>query len=211
MFYRAHRDSTEIFPSRLLVATKNPGKFREIQGALSDLPLELLFLGEMPHRFDFEETGTTFEENAVAKARFFATKTALPTLGEDSGIIVSALQGEMGVHTRRWGKGSTATDSEWLEYFLYRMREFPDQRTAKFVCSVALFLFSSTFVFTGFCRGEITQKIEAPIIPGLPLSSVFRPFSSDRVYAGLTGEEKMQISHRGIALRQVMAFFRSLF
>lgn len=194
---------------QILIATKNPGKFREIQTILGDLPLELVFLGDLAKNFDFEENGTTFEENAIAKARFFAKKHGMPTLGEDSGILVDALQGEMGVKTRRWGKGESASDKEWLEHFLERMRAFPDKRDAEFVCAAALSLGENTFMFTGSCKGEITIEIEAPILQGLPLSSVFRPKGFARVYAALTPEEKGKISHRGVALMKAKAFLRS--
>lgn len=210
VLWKVFFNDVSMMPKHILIATQNSGKFHEILAVLGDLPIQFIFLGDRTHTFDFEETGATFEENAADKARFFAEKTGFPTLGEDSGIFVSALKGEMGVMTRRWGKGESATDTEWLKYFLHRMRHFPNQRSAEFVCAAAIYFEGSVFVFTGFCQGEITFEIEAPIISGLPLSSVFRPRGSDRVYAGLTPEEKARISHRGIALAKVKGFLRSL-
>ena len=203
----------------LLIATGNPGKFSEIREALQGVPYELRSLSDLP-RYGFgegaaqvEETGSTHEENALLKARHFFGKTGWMTLGEDSGLEVDALQGELGLNTRRWGAtaiagqaGSDASDEEWLDYFLKRMAEFPEaQRMARFVCVAALVV-PEQYVFYGEARGVIVLKPEAPILPGLPLSSVFKPEGFDRVYAALTPHEKSQISHRGLAVGKVREF-----
>lgn len=203
-----------------LIATGNPGKFAEIREVLSGLPYELLSLTDLAGRGfgqaveQVEETGTTHEENALLKARHFFAKTGWMTLGEDSGLEVDTLQGELGLNTRRWGAGTDASDEEWLEYFLKRMAEFPEeQRTARFVCVAALALPSGRqmeeVIFFGEARGTIVLKPEAPILPGLPLSSVFKPDGFDRVYAALTPHEKSQISHRGLAVGKVRGFLQA--
>ncbi len=154
-----------------LVATGNPGKFSEICAVLEGLPYQfksLADLGEAPDQV--EEIGATHEENALLKARHFFEKTGWMTLGEDSGLEVDALKGELGLHTRRWGAGSEASDEAWLDYFLKRMAEFPAaQRTARFVCLAALVMSRvdgngamDEKIFYGAARGVIVLKPEAP-------------------------------------------------
>ncbi len=96
---------------QLLIGTKNRGKHIEIGEVLGDLSIELLSPADLKISIDPEETGSTFAENALLKARhFFEHGGAVPTIADDSGIIIDALQGELGIHTRRWGAGADATD-----------------------------------------------------------------------------------------------------
>jgi|SRR3989339_1191174 len=196
-----------------LIATANPGKFKEIATAMKELPYQFLSLKELGlEGQQVEETGVTHEENARLKADFFYQKTGHLTLGEDSGLEVGALQGELGLHTRRFGAGEKASDEEWLRVFLERMKKVPEQkRAARFVCVMVLKKPSTgqKFVFEGEARGRIVLEPEAPILPGLPLSSVFKPEGFDRVYAALTQDEKNQISHRGLAAGKVVRFLNS--
>lgn len=194
----------------LLIATKNPGKFREIGEVLSGLPLRLLFLRDLAlDDSGFEEDGETFLENARKKAEFFAEKSGLLTLGEDSGILIDALAGELGVKTRRWGAGEGANDEEWIEHFLKRMSD-EDNRRAEFVCAGVLFGEGVDAFFEGRTVGEITAGLEAPIVEGIPLSSCFRPTGCDKVYAALEVAEKNKVSHRGKAMAQLREFLEGL-
>ena len=196
--------------SQLLIATSNDGKLREIQEILvgtvfAGMSCEILTLKELGLPADFEENGTTFRENALGKALYYAKKSGFPTLAEDSGILVDALSGELGVMTRRWGRGEHATDEEWIEHFLHVMEKFPlSRRTARFVCCAALVQDGLEYTFEGSTDGVITLSREAPIYPGLPLSSCFRPHGFEKVYCALTVEEKNIISHRGKAIRGVL-------
>lgn len=130
------------------------------------------------------------------------------TLAEDSGIIVDALRGELGVKTRRWGAGEHATDQEWIEYFLNAMKDVPEsERTARFICCAVLIdEQGASNLFIGQTEGIITLGLEAPIKAGLPLSSCFRPIGFDKVYAAMTSEEKAKVSHRGQAITKVREF-----
>lgn len=171
---------------------------------------------------DFVEDGKTFEENSRKKAEYYFKILKnqfepgnLLVLGEDSGIIIDALAGELGVKTRRWGAGEQASEEEWIKYFLERMKNVPaDERGAEFVCSACLKGIDSNGneileSFSGRTRGVITNGLESPLLPGIPLSSCFRPEGFDRVYAALRVEEKNKISHRGKAMKGVREFLSS--
>lgn len=212
----------------LLIATKNPGKFREIREILDGLDWKFLFLVDFLEALkrdaaaeifesgatlealergpagisDFLEDGQTFQENALKKAKYYFERTGFLTLAEDSGILVEALKGELGVKTRRWGLGETASDQEWVRYFLDKME--PEQnRGAEFVCSACLYGKGICEFFEGKTRGSITEQLEAQILPGIPLSSCFRPQGMGKVYAALSLEEKNKVSHRGKAMLKV--------
>lgn len=191
---------------KLLIATKNPGKFNEIVGVLHGLPFEFLFLKDLPEDFsDFDETGETFYENALGKARHFAGFSGLLTLAEDSGILIDAFPGEFGVKTRRWGLGESASDEEWIEHFMKTMDGI-SERGARFVCHAVLVDDDKEISFEGETSGRITNDLMAPLLPGLPLSSCFMPSGFDKVYAALSREEKNAISHRGQAISKVRRF-----
>lgn len=238
----------------LLVATTNPGKFSEIMEILEYLPFSFIFLGNFLNRdsslraeFEsFSEDGETYRENAYKKAAFFAERTGMMTLAEDSGVVVSALEGELGVKTRRWGVGEKASDEEWIEFFMKRMGGEQDRR-AKFVCCACLvggrgkpssaastsvlplrrmstntvhsstprFLALDGFpqppcvkYFEGETLGLITDRLMAPLLPGLPLSSCFLPEGFTKVYAAMSKREKNMISHRGKAMFGVREFLK---
>lgn len=200
---------------KLLIATKNPGKFSEISEVLCSLPLELLDLHNAGIKDEVEEHGDTHEANAILKARYFYEKTGLPTLGEDSGIYVDAFPGELGVQTRRWEGLHRASDQEWIEYFLKKMDALPpEKRGAKFVCVAALIFDAASLkkphIFSGETCGIITPQLEAPLKAGIPISSCFRPDGCEKVYAALSIAEKNRVSHRGKAIRAVKIFLAQL-
>lgn len=173
---------------------------------LGDLPYEFLTLDAVGLAGDCEENADNFEGNALLKAHYYQDKSGgLMTIAEDSGIVVDALEGELGVKTRRWGAGESASDEEWVKYFLDRMREVPPQeRGAHFICcSAILDERGGEHLFRGETFGAITADLEAPIYAGLPLSSCFKPNGFQKVYSALSVDEKNMISHRGKAMKQV--------
>lgn len=221
----------------MLLATANPSKARELTAALSDFDLEIQTLADFPELELPPEDGETFEENAKIKAEFCAQETGLPALADDSGILVEALPGELGVKTVRFGKGEDASDEEWLDYFLEKMSGQKNRR-AKFVCVLALTNlpfetnppksplvrgdshFSpdkgrsprsggrgfETKFFHGEVEGEILREIAAPILPRIPLSSVFLADGADQVFAAMSEDEKARFSHRGRAVAELRKF-----
>lgn len=193
----------------LLLATTNKGKIIEMTEALSGLPLTIktptdLGITESPH-----ETGDTFQDNALEKARFYYERSKMPTLADDSGIIVEALKDELGIHTRRWGAGPTASDSEWIEFFLERMRHEKNKK-AEFICVLAFIDESGNeHLFEGQCKGVITDTLEADYLPGLPISACFKPDGYEAVYSAMKLEQKNSASHRGKALQSLRHFLSS--
>lgn len=193
----------------LLLATSNRGKVIEMREALDGLDLQLLDLGSVPTIGMPDETGTTFAENATIKARHFHTATGYPTVADDSGIHIEALDGELGIHTRRWGAGPGASDEEWIAYFLDRMKKEKNKR-AQFVCSLAHVDETGTLhLFEGTCEGSITPTLEADYLPGLPISACFKPKGEKDVFSALSLEQKNRTSHRGRALEQFKRFLET--
>ncbi|MDD5739193.1 MAG: non-canonical purine NTP pyrophosphatase [Candidatus Peribacteraceae bacterium] len=195
----------------LLIGTNNAGKIIEISEVLKGLPIQIVSPKHLKMNETPPETGKTFEANAIEKARFYFEKTQLPTVADDSGIIVEALKDELGIHTRRWGAGPQATDSEWIAHFLERMKEEENKRAA-FVCVLAYVNpLGVTYTFEGRCEGIITPTLEADYLPGLPISACFRPEGHSRVFSSLTIEQKNSTSHRGRATHLLAEHLRTSF
>ncbi|MBT4849662.1 RdgB/HAM1 family non-canonical purine NTP pyrophosphatase [Candidatus Parcubacteria bacterium] len=190
--------------NKLLIATHNPGKFSEIKKQLEPLGLELVSLTDLGIKDDFEETGQTFEENALGKAKFYYNIAKIPTLADDSGLSVGVLDGEPGVKSRRW-PGYEASDEELLQMLLDKMKDVPQkQRTAKFVCVMALYDGKKEIITRGEKDGLITKEQMCPIKKGISYSSVFILKGSNKVSSELSIEEKNAVSHRGIALEELI-------
>lgn len=191
---------------KLLIGTSNKGKIIEIKEALSGLPMEFLSPEDAGITTAPYEEGVTFVANALQKVRFYYEKAKLPVLADDSGIIVEALEKELGIHTRRWGAGPKATDEEWISHFLERMRKEKNKR-ARFVCVLAYIdQQGKEHLFEGTCDGVITDTLEARYLPGLPISACFRPDGHKVVYSAMNIEQKNCTSHRGKALRAFQKF-----
>jgi len=187
---------------KILIATHNFGKYKELMEVLEDLPFKFVSLNDEKIEDDVEENGETFEANAIIKAEFFSRLTGLPTIADDSGITVDALNGELGVKTRRWGAGPDANDEDWLKFFLDRMTTEVDRRS-EFVSVVAFaHMQNETLTFRGECIGQILDSPKTELERGIPLSSVFLPDGKDKVYSAMSKNEKNEISHRGIAIKK---------
>ncbi|MBI2636437.1 non-canonical purine NTP pyrophosphatase [Candidatus Peregrinibacteria bacterium] len=176
--------------------------------SLDGLGFELLSVADIKAAESPPETRDTFAGNAAQKAHHYFSETGLPTVADDSGIIVEALAGELGVRTRRWGAGPLANDEEWIEYFLKRMSNAGNRR-ARFVCSIAhIDRASRLHLFKGICEGTITEKLESDYLPGLPISACFRPDGGKCVFSALSPEQKNRSSHRGKALGLLREFLQ---
>lgn len=191
---------------KLLLATSNSGKVTEMREALGGLGLDLLSIDDVKTIGQPDETGKTYAENAAIKAHHYFAETGLPTVADDSGIVIDALKGELGVQTRRWGAGPSATDEEWIQFFLKRMKKEQNKR-ATFLCTLAhVDHDGQVHVFEGTCDGTITDTLEADYLPGLPISACFKPNGEEYVFSALKTEQKNRTSHRGRALQQFREF-----
>ena len=190
--------------NKLLIATHNPGKIAEVSKQLSKTGIDLVSLEDLNITEDYEETGVTFEENAVAKARFYHKLSGLPALADDSGLAVDALDGQPGVKTRRW-PGYEASDQELLDMLLDKLKDVPlEQRIAKFRSVAAIVDEQNIWIGQGQALGRILLTPACDIEPGIPFSCLFQPDGYDKVYSQLTKEEKNSISHRGQAVSQLI-------
>ena len=195
--------------NKLLIATHNQGKFKESQVKLSkDLGIEIVSLVDLGIREDYEETGQTYEENAIAKAKFYYNLSKIPTIADDSGLSVDALCGEPGVHSRTW-PGYTATDEELLQMLLDKMKDIPKQkRSAKFVTVIAFYDGQEELIAKGEEAGVIAKNQISKMDKGLPYSAVFYPNGYNKVFSQLSIEEKNAISHRGKALNKIIKYLK---
>lgn len=191
---------------KILLATSNRGKIQEMRESLGGLGIDFMTPADLGMTESPEETGETYEANALQKARFYHLKSGLPVIADDSGIHIDALEKELGIHTRRWGAGKDASDREWIDYFLKRMLTEKNKK-ARFVCVLAMIdEEGKEDLFEGTCDGEITETLQADYLPGLPISACFRPNGYDHVFSALTVEEKNRVSHRGRALQKLRDF-----
>ncbi len=190
-------------PMKLLAGTNNKGKLIEIRESLTDLPIEVVGPSDLGINSDPHEHGETFKDNALIKARHFYALSKIPTMADDSGIVVDALRGELGISTRRWGAGPKATDKEWIDFFLARMAKESNKK-ATFVCCIAYIdSQGQEHIFNGACSGVITETLEADYLPGLPISGCFKPDGFSVVYSAMKVDQKNRTSHRGRALQQL--------
>ena len=205
-------------PSRLLVATRSRHKLRELRELLA-LPdsVELLAPEDVGIPDEPEETGETFETNARLKARFYARRSGLPTLADDSGLEVSALGGGPGVRTRRFA-GPDATDEQNNEKLLRDLAGLPpDRRGARYVCVLALALPGATGprggmridVRRGTCRGRIADAPRGS--GGFGYDPIFEPAQEPpggRTLGQWSAAEKHAISHRSRAAARMRPILR---
>ncbi len=184
---------------KLVLATSNRGKVAEIREALSGLDLELLTAADVGIDTFPEETGASYEENALLKAGFVALRAKLPALADDSGLEVDALSGQPGVYSARFG-GEGLSDGERTAYLLDLVAGVPRAgRGASFVASVVVATPGGEMVsFRGECRGEILSGPRGE--GGFGYDPVFFSTELGKTFAEATLIEKRKVSHRGRAL-----------
>jgi len=182
------------------VATNNQKKLKEIQRILDSFGITAKTLKELGIAVEIEENGTTFEENAVIKAKTIAQLANLPTISDDSGLEVDALSGAPGVYTARFA-GENATDDENIDKLLCEMKNVEkDDRTARFVSAVCLYMPDGRHtVCRGTCEGWIGYERIGD--GGFGYDPVF--MVGEISYSQMSPEAKDAISHRGSALRQL--------
>ena len=184
---------------KLVLASKNPHKLKELEEILSGLGVEVMLESEAGVDVEVEETGTTFEENALLKAKAVCEASGLPAVADDSGLCVDALNGAPGVYSARYG-GEGLDDPGRCRLLLENLRGQLDRR-GKFVSAICCcFPNGDTVTARGECPGTIAYAPRGE--NGFGYDPIFFLPSLKKTFAQLTPEEKNAISHRGNALRE---------
>jgi XTP/dITP diphosphohydrolase len=198
---------------RVVLATRNGHKVRDLQAILDDLigemDLEIVGMGEFPDIPDVVETGVTFAENATLKAVAAAEATGLPALADDSGLAVDVLGGAPGVFSARWA-GTHGQDRANIKLLLGQLHDVPDERrAAAFVCAAVLALPDGTVVVReGRLSGTLAREPRGN--NGFGYDPILVVDGDSRTSAELSFEEKNAISHRGKAFRALAADLREI-
>ena len=186
---------------KVVLASKNPHKLVEIKQITDKFGFELVLQSELGIDIDVEETGTTFEENSLIKAKAVMEATGLPALADDSGIAVDALNGEPGVYSARYGFDESLDDWGRMMLLLRNTEHVPDgQRQAKFVCVISFITPEGKIIQArGEIHGELTREPRGENGFGYDPIFYYPPFG--QTTAEIPAEQKNQVSHRGNALR----------
>lgn len=197
---------------KIVIASKNKGKIKEIKTYRDNAyGIEWLTFKDFKDFPDVKETGESFLDNAIIKAKALAKHTGKTALADDSGLIVDALDGMPGVRSSRYA-GTDATDKENRDKLLNALTGINDEskRTARFICSMILWDPDDGLVFKtdGICEGKITFNEKGT--GGFGYDSIFKPSGYDKTMAELDNSEKNRISHRGIALAYFYDFIVKL-
>ncbi len=197
----------KTIPTKILIATRNQGKVKEISELLKDLPVTFLSLSDVEDVPEVNEDGDTFEENALKKARSIASATGLVTLADDSGLCIDALDGRPGVHSARYAGNNASDEDKWCK-ILGEIHDVPDElRSARFVCVLALVDPARTeILFRGTCEGIITREPRG--IGGFGYDPIFYFEGTGRTFSEMDLHSKNLVSHRGHALREFAAYLR---
>lgn len=193
--------------TKLLLATNNPGKINEVAAYFQSLQIELVSISDIfPKGFEVEETGETFQENALLKASQLGEKSNLLTLADDSGLVVDALNGQPGVFSARYA----ATDEGRIRRVLDELKNVPkNKRTARFVCCLCLYdpQRQSHQFFEGVVEGQITT--ESVGSSGFGYDPIFYSDELKKTFGQANLTEKNIISHRGRALTKVRQYLEA--
>ena len=188
---------------KVVLASQNKHKLAEIQAILSRFDMELVLQSELGLHIDVEETGASFEENSMLKARAVVEATGLPAIADDSGLCVDVLGGEPGIYSARYGAPECVTDRDRLNHLLENLRGVrSEERTARFVCVITLLWHDGrSLVARGSCEGFITFEPRGE--DGFGYDPVFYVPSHGCTFAQMGAERKNAISHRANALARL--------
>ena len=193
---------------QLLIATRNKGKIKEIKYILKDIPFAIKTLDDIDFADEVEETGKSFKENAILKAKTVGDKIHLLTLAEDSGLEIDILGGKPGIYSARFVKGS---DVDRIHALLKELTGIPkEKRTAQFKAVIALYnpMSKKPYTFEGISEGYITEKTRGE--NGFGYDPIFFNLDLGKTNGEATEEEKNKVSHRARALARCKAVLEDL-
>ncbi|MCH4827825.1 MAG: XTP/dITP diphosphatase [Planococcus sp. (in: firmicutes)] len=187
---------------RIVIATQNKGKAKDFEALLAPLGYEVLTLLDVAQDMDVEETGVTFEENAILKAEAVSKELNIPVISDDSGLEIDALNGEPGVYSARYA-GGEKSDNANIDKVLEKLASVAEnERTARFRCVLAVAApGQQTQTFSGSCEGRILDTRQGE--NGFGYDPIFYVPNLEKAMAELLPHEKAAISHRGNALREL--------
>jgi len=185
---------------KLIFATHNPGKLKEMKDILKGLAIEVQSADQAGVTEEVVEDGKTFAENALKKARFVTEKTGQWAVADDSGICIKALNNAPGVFSTRWA-GESASPEKLRQHTLSQMKNIPESNRQAWMESVAALTAPDGrhWLFTGKVEGVITLKPAGQTRKGMPYDAIFIPRGHSRTFAEMSSQEKNALSHRGIA------------
>lgn len=186
----------------IMIATSNKGKVREYKSLLEPLGYIVHDLSELDP-IEIDENGTTFQENALIKAKSIKDKCNMTVIADDSGLEIDALNKEPGIHSARYLEGHDYSYKN--KVLLERMKDKTD-RTARFVCAIALCDETGDHLFTGVMEGKINDQAAGD--NGFGYDPIFLVEQFGKTSAQLTMEQKNSVSHRGIATRELLAYLK---
>ncbi|MCB9206275.1 MAG: RdgB/HAM1 family non-canonical purine NTP pyrophosphatase [Ignavibacteriales bacterium] len=181
---------------KVIFATGNKGKLREVKNIFADTNLEIISLEELNFNEEIEETGLTFYENAFIKADAIFNKFKIPTIADDSGLAVDQLDGQPGVFSARYA-GENVTYDDNNRKLLKELENFPQPHFAKFVCCAVFVDNTNRIAVNGELKGEIIKEFKGT--NGFGFDPIFQPESYKITLAEMNIEEKNKISHRSKA------------
>ena len=186
----------------LIIATKNPGKAKEFVQLFEPLGFQVKTLLDFPEVPDVEETGSTFEENALLKAETISRLLNKVVISDDSGLMIDALDGKPGVYSARYA-GEQKNDQENMDKVLRELKDVPtEKRTARFCCTLAVAIpGEESLTYTGTCEGLILEEKRGE--NGFGYDPIFYVVEEQKAMAELAPETKNKISHRANAISQL--------
>jgi len=196
--------------NKLLIATNNKGKVKELQDLLKDMGFELVTPADINLKFDVVEDGKTYVENATKKAIAFARSSGLISLADDSGLEVDALDGAPGLHSARYHPKPGANDADRRAYMLENLRGKPRPWTAHFHATIAIAIPErDVHIVEGNCYGEIIPEERGT--GGFGYDPIFLLPDLNKTMAELEMEEKNRLSHRAKAVINAIPVLQKLF
>jgi XTP/dITP diphosphohydrolase len=190
--------------NEIVLASRNPNKIHELRELLSLPDLRVLSTADFPELEEVDEDALTLEGNALKKAHYVSMVTGLPSLADDTGLEVSALNGAPGVYSARYA-GEQASYDDNVEKLLSEMENI-EQRKAQFRTVVAFVDADKQWMFEGVCRGHISRYRKG--VKGFGYDPIFVPDGFEQSFAEMGSKQKNSISHRGLAMKEAVAFLQ---